>query len=66
MKIKKKANLPRLECKLCGCIFVPSKDDLRFRFRSREVYADDEKKIKEDVYVNCPTCSLSKIVFEEN
>lgn len=64
MKIKKKAKLPRLECKLCGCVFVPSQDDLRFRFRSGEAYTDNEEKIKGDVYVNCPVCSLSKIVFD--
>jgi rubredoxin len=65
MKIKKKAKLPRLECDLCGCVFVPSKDDLKLRFRNDASYTDDKKKIKDDVYVNCPTCSLSKLVFEE-
>jgi rubredoxin len=66
MKIIKKAKFPRLRCDLCGCVFVPSKDDLKFRFRDDNYYGGDKKKIKEDVYVNCPTCSLSKIVFEEN
>lgn len=65
MKIIKKAKFPRLRCDLCGCVFVPCKDDLKLRFRVAEAYVDDERKIKDDVYVNCPTCSLSKHVFKK-
>lgn len=64
MKIKKKAKLPRLECKLCGCIFVPSKDDLNTMWRNKSCFADEEK-IRDDVYADCPTCGLSKLVFKK-
>ena len=65
MKIKKKAKLPRLECDLCGCVFEPSKEDLKIRFLNAGAYVDNVRKIKNEAYVNCPTCGLSKLVFEE-
>ena len=46
MKIKRKAKLPRLECELCGCVFVPSKDDLKLRVRNDNYYTDNKKKNK--------------------
>ena len=65
MKIIKKAKLPRVKCGLCGCVFVPHKDDLHYKFLGSGAYVDDTEKISANVYVNCPTCGLSKLVFEK-
>lgn len=60
MKILKKAKLPKVTCKLCGCVFRPEKKDLRGDLIRID---GDWEEAKLHTVTSCPVCGLTAYPF---
>ena len=60
MKILKKAKLPKVTCKLCGCVFRPEEKDLNSAFVR---ITGDLEEAKQYITVYCPVCGVTAYPF---
>lgn len=63
MKILKKAKLPKVTCKLCGCIFRPEKKDLRGELIRID---GDWEEVRLYTATYCPVCGLTAYPFRQD